>query len=272
MIQTRSLILALLFSTIALADINTDFDHILSGKQPVSTEVVDSMFRQFMTEYKLQMKYSPADKFRATGVDRKAVFANKVAEIIKHNSDPNTAFKKGINAFSDMTESEFFDYYNLVNAEQKCSATTPRSELSKRLENIPDNFDWRDKGIVSPVKNQGSCGSCWTFSTVGCLESHYLKKYGQFRNLSEQQLVDCAGDFDNHGCNGGLPSHAFEYIMYAGGIAEEKSYPYTAKTNNCSLDQNTLSVGVIGGSVNISLSEDDLKQALFVNGPISVAF
>jgi hypothetical protein len=138
------LILALLFSTIALADINTDFDQILSGNMPVSTEIVDNMFRQFMTEYKLQMKYSPADRYRTTGVDRKAVFANKVAEIINHNRNPTSTFKKGINAFSDMTESEFFDYYNLVNAEQKCSATTHRSELSKRLEDMPANFDWRD--------------------------------------------------------------------------------------------------------------------------------
>jgi len=80
------------------------------------------------------------------------------------------------------------------------------------------------------VKNQGSCGSCWTFSTVGALEAHTMIKYGfKFIPLSEQQLVDCAGDFDNHGCSGGLPSHAFEYISHAGGITSEDAYPYFAK-------------------------------------------
>jgi cathepsin H len=98
------------------------------------------------------------------------------------------------------------------------------------LRDIPAHWDWRDLGIVSPVKNQAKCGSCWTFSTVGAMESHYIKKYGQFRNLSEQQLVDCAGDFDNYGCNGGLPSHAFEYIKYNGGLTTEDQYPYMAVT------------------------------------------
>lgn len=91
-------------------------------------------------------------------------------------------------------------------------------------------FDWRHFGRVSPVKDQGHCGSCWTFSTVGALEAHTMIRYqGHWASLSEQQLVDCAGDFDNHGCEGGLPSHAFEYIMHAGGISTEDDYPYFAK-------------------------------------------
>ena len=108
------------------------------------------------------------------------------------------------------------------------------------LKDIPSHWDWRDYGIVSPVKNQAKCGSCWTFSTVGAMESHYIKKYGQFRNLSEQQLVDCAGAFDNYGCNGGLPSHAFEYILSAGGLTTEDEYPYKAVTQaSCLLQQGT---------------------------------
>jgi cathepsin H len=71
--------------------------------------------------------------------------------------------------------------------------------------------------MVTPVKNQGNCGSCWAFSTVGAMESHW-NILGKGKNLtfSEQQLVDCASDFKNHGCNGGLPSQAFEYIRYNG--------------------------------------------------------
>ena len=81
--------------------------------------------------------------------------------------------------------------------------------------------------------------------------------------MSEQQLVDCAGDFDNDGCDGGLPSHAFEYILSVGGIAEESAYPYNADDNDCTVDKKKFSVGVVGGSVNISISEVDLKQALY---------
>ena len=71
-------------------------------------------------------------------------------------------------------------------------------------------MDWREKGVVSPVKNQGNCGSCWTFSTTGALEAAYALEFGSILSLSEQQLIDCAQAFDNHGCSGGLPSHAFE--------------------------------------------------------------
>merc|ERR1719183_2265563 len=107
-------------------------------------------------------------------------------------------------------------------AKQNCSATKSETKALE-LDDVPDSWDWRDHNGVSPVKNQGSCGSCWTFSTVGALEAHSLIKYGSFVPLSEQQLVDCAQAFDNHGCNGGLPSHAFEYVMHTGGISTEKS-------------------------------------------------
>lgn len=125
-----------------------------------------------------------------------------------------------------MTEEEFMEHFNFK-TEQHCSATNRKSFGSLNA-NIPKEWDWRSLGVVSPVKNQGKCGSCWTFSTIGALESHFLLKYGQFRNLSEQQLVDCAGDYDNHGCKGGLPSHAFEYIKDNGGISLETNYPYLA--------------------------------------------
>lgn len=108
---------------------------------------------------------------------------------------------------------------------------------------------------------------------MGALEAHSLIKYGQFDSLAEQQLVDCAGDFDNHGCNGGLPSHAFEYIMHAGGISTETSYPYFAQTRNCTVDKSTFALQVNGGSVNITEGDErSLALAIFDKGPVSIAF
>jgi len=129
--------------------------------------------------------------------------------------------------------------FHIVKDPQHCSATHYKTVAAKKhkLEDIPTHWDWRDVGGVTPVKNQGHCGSCWTFSTVGTLESHYLLKFGQFRNLSEQQLVDCAGDYDNHGCSGGLPSHAFEYITNNGGLMTEVDYPYMAVNQTCAFKQ-----------------------------------
>ncbi|CDW81400.1 cathepsin h [Stylonychia lemnae] len=266
-------VLALLFSSLALANINKDFAHILDGTSAVTLDDIEVMYSKFVQQYKQQMNYSPSSQFKSQTIDRKMIFAQKVQEIIKHNTAPSVSYKKGLNPFSDMTEEEFVSYYNInAQAEQNCSATK-RSEIPQLMgDGIPEQWDWRDKGIVSPVKNQGHCGSCWTFSTVGCLEAHYLKRYGQFKNLSEQQLVDCASAYDNHGCNGGLPSHAFEYVKDNGGISTEASYPYQAVTNQCTVNPSSYAVGVRGGAVNISLSEEDLRQALFNNGPISIAF
>lgn len=94
---------------------------------------------------------------------------------------------------------------------QNCSATN-KFKVTEDFKNaaIPDTYEWNNFGLVSPVKNQGACGSCWTFSTIGAMESHWnILGKGKNVTFAEQQLVDCAGDFDNHGCNGGLPSHAF---------------------------------------------------------------
>ena len=121
-----------------------------------------------------------------------------------------------------MSEEEFFSTH--LGAAQDCSATEHNLKLIPQNDLLEDtNFDWRnlDPNPVTPVKNQGKCGSCWTFSTTGCLEAHWKIYKGETVYLSEQQLVDCAGDFDNHGCNGGLPSHAFEYIRYNKGLMSE---------------------------------------------------
>ena len=161
-------------------------------------------------------------------------------------------------------------------APQNCSATSSlkvKEEIKKKA--IPDNYEWNDYGMVSPVKNQGACGSCWTFSTVGAMESHW-NILGKGRNLtfSEQQLVDCGGDFDNHGCNGGLPSHAFEYIRYSiHGLESDKTYPYVAKTNTCVYRP---SIGIAyarHGSYNITQGDEkELAERLYNAGPISVSF
>lgn len=92
-------------------------------------------------------------------------------------------------------------------------------------------IDWVSKGGVSGVKNQGSCGSCWAFSATGVMESS-AKIKGQVVSLSEQQLVDCSAAEGNHGCNGGWPSNALNYVK-AHGISTESEYPYTATTSSC---------------------------------------
>jgi C1A family cysteine protease len=123
------------------------------------------------------------------------------------------------------------------------------------------------------VKNQGHCGSCWTFSTVGMMEALHVIKTGKMLLFSEQQLVDCAQDFNNHGCNGGLPSQAFEYIRYNGGLSKMEDYPYVCGDGTCN---------VTGGpcAFNPVSSCDSLQQRnhngcrprhLLTNGPLFCA-
>lgn len=203
-----------------------------------------------------------------------------------------TLYKKTIDGpFADLTDDEFATMY-LMQEPQDCSATSHRS--SGRLRPLPSSFetdeskplavDWRTKGIMTPVKNQGHCGSCWTFSTSGCLEAHTCLAAGKdctaWTGLSEEQLVECAGAFDNHGCSGGLPSHAFEYLKYNGGMLTEEDYPYTAPDNGgnatCSLDErsaNSKWTAQVAEVFNItSRDEDDLVHAVATIGPVSIAY
>lgn len=201
------------------------------------------------------------------------IFVSNVEKVVQHNSDPRKLYVREINRYSAMTFEEVKDYYHMddvLKAMQNCSATA-----SKKLEkeDVPDTWDWREHGAVSPVKDQDGCGSCWAFSTVGCLESAHLIKYGSLVTYSEQQLVDCAGDFENNGCSGGLPSHAYEYIYHVGGLALNESYPYDGNDHNCTVNESDYAVAVSSGSVNItSGDEEELKEHVYKYGPTSACY
>ncbi|CAJ1056743.1 pro-cathepsin H [Xyrichtys novacula] len=175
-----------------------------------------------------------------------------------------------LNQFSDMTFSEFRKAF-LWSEPQNCSATKGTYLYSNGPS--PDSIDWRKKGnFVTDVKNQGPCGSCWTFSTTGCLESVTAINTGKLVPLSEQQLVDCAQDFNNHGCNGGLPSQAFEYIMYNKGLMTEKDYPYKATEGVC-VYKPELAAAFVKDVVNITANDEmGMVDAVGTRNPVSFAF
>uniref|UniRef100_A0A8C3V8X8 Pro-cathepsin H n=1 Tax=Catharus ustulatus TaxID=91951 RepID=A0A8C3V8X8_CATUS len=175
-----------------------------------------------------------------------------------------------LSRFSDLTFAEFKKLY-LWSEPQNCSAT--KGNFLRSSGPYPDSIDWRKKGnFVTPVKNQGACGSCWTFSTTGCLESAIAIATGKLLSLAEQQLVDCAQAFNNHGCSGGLPSQAFEYILYNKGLMGEDSYPYRAKNGTCKF-QPEKAIAFVKDVINITqYDEDGMVEAVGRHNPVSFAF
>ncbi|CAN6699151.1 unnamed protein product [Malus baccata var. baccata] len=190
-------------------------------------------------------------------------------KLIRSTNRKGLSYTLAVNRFADWSWEEFARHR--LGAAQNCSATTKGNhKLTDAV--LPESKNWKEEGIVTPVKDQGHCGSCWTFSTTGALEAAYVQAFGKQISLSEQQLVDCAGDFNNNGCNGGLPSQAFEYIKYNGGLDTEAAYPYVGVDGACKFSSENVGVQVVD-SVNITLgAEEELKHAVAFVRPVSVAF
>jgi C1A family cysteine protease len=130
---------------------------------------------------------------------------------------------------------------------------------------LPAAIDWRTKGAVTPIKNQGQCGSGWAFSATGAVEGIVAIKSGSLHSLSEQQLIDCSGSSGNQGCNGGTPENAFKYIIRSGS-ASEASYPYTARDGSC---KQATSVAHISGLLRLPPGDEETLKARVAQQPVS---
>jgi len=165
---------------------------------------------------------------------------------------------------------EFTGMLNGLNSNNKILRNGKKFMKPANVE-VPKSVDWRKQGAVTPVKDQAQCGSCWAFSTTGSLEGQHFRKTGELVSLSEQNLVDCSGDYGNYGCNGGLMDSAFEYIQANGGIDTEASYPYEARDRKCRFTKANVGATVSGFMDVESGDEDALVSAIATVGPISVA-
>jgi len=192
-----------------------------------------------------QPKHSPAraefEKFKETfdkqyskseEIYRFTIFQVNLKKIEQHNADNTQTYKMDVNQFTDMTQEEFVE--KILTKMNDLKTLQPKIFIEETYEPVPNGVDWRTQGVVSPIKNQGSCGSCWSFSTTGLLESTYKLKKGTLPSFSEQQLVDCCGKkgFQCQGCNGAWPEWALNYVNSAG-IVSESSYPYKGVEGAC---------------------------------------
>jgi len=210
------------------------------------------------------------------GLDEKqkrfSVFKDNFLYIHQHNNQGNPSFKLGLNQFADLSHEEFKATYlgaKLDTKKRLSKSPSPRYQYSEG-ENLPESVDWREKGAVAAVKNQGSCGSCWAFSTVAAVEGINQIVTGNLTSLSEQELVDCDTSY-NQGCNGGLMDYAFQFIIDNGGLDSEDDYPYTANDGSCDAYRKNAHVVTIDSYEDVPENDEKSLKKAAAHQPISVA-
>jgi cathepsin L len=228
---------------------------------------------QLFREFKL--KHNKVYETDVQETERFQIFKENVAYINSHNMNSEThGFTLGINHLADLSHAEYKAF--LLGSGAPSSGSNSSAYLAPQNYDAPTEVDWRSQGYVTPVKDQGQCGSCWAFSTVASLEGQYFKKNGNLVSLAEQQLVDCSRSFGNQGCNGGLMDQGFQYIKsHSTGMALESSYRYTARDGSCHPDSDLSfpsPAATVTGFTDVQVgSEADLTNALATVGPIAVA-
>jgi cathepsin L len=219
-----------------------------------------SQWSNFVSTY--EKSYTDVEAAR-----RFEIFKRNVDFIDDHNNSTST-YTLAINKFADMSFEEFSATYLGYKMPQRTNGQ--KFAANVRVEALPASFDWRQKGAVTGVKDQGQCGSCWSFSTTGSVEGCHFLGTGKLVSLSEQNLVDCSQAEGNMGCDGGLMDDAFQYIMDNKGIDTEDSYPYTAEDGTCHYSKKNCG-STVTAFTDVTSGDESALQVAVSNAPVSVA-
>merc|ERR1719163_397780 len=198
---------------------------------------------------------------------KRLTYNRNLAFIRSHNlraDQGKETYRLGVNQFTDMNKKEFKD-----------TMLGQHQHFEKDYADLSDvsplaSVDWRTKGAVTPVKNQGQCGSCWSFSTTGSIEGAVAIASGKLTSLSEQQLMDCSEAYGDHSCEGGLMDNAFKYVKANGGLDSEADYPYKMRDESCNKNKESQHVSAISGYKDVQPNESAMVAAVS-QGPVSIA-
>ncbi|XP_076235389.1 uncharacterized protein LOC143179865 [Calliopsis andreniformis] len=221
----------------------------------------ENLFKNFMRDHD-KVYASPEEEQK-----RFRIFKQNLETIQDLQKYEQGTGQYGVTMFADLTPREFKERHLGLRPELKQENEIPPAEAKIPDIELPPKFDWREYNVVTPVKDQGQCGSCWAFSVTGNVEGQYAIKHKKLLSLSEQELVDC--DNLDEGCNGGEMDNAYRIIEKLGGLELEKDYPYDAKNEKCHFAQSKAKVQVVS-HVNITSNETQMAQWLVQNGPISI--
>ncbi|KAJ8670341.1 hypothetical protein QAD02_001600 [Eretmocerus hayati] len=219
------------------------------------------LFHEFIVEYNKEYD-SEEEKER-----RFQIFRQNLDMIEELQRNEQGTGRYGVTQFTDLTKAEFKAKYLGLKPSLRSENDIPLPKAAIPDIELPTEYDWRHYNAVTPVKNQGSCGSCWAFSVTGNVEGQYKIKHGKLLSFSEQELVDC--DKLDEGCNGGLPDTAYRALEDLGGLELESDYPYDGVNEKCHFNKNKVRVSIVSG-VNITSNETQMAQWLVQNGPMSI--
>jgi len=243
----------------------------VSATLPALThEEATFVFSRWMKEHGKQ--YGSSAEFDT----RLSAFKHNVELVRNHQANPKRSWEMGLTKFADLTSEEFAEQYlGYLPRERNFMRSKNLAPKSPKTIALPASVDWTAAGKVTPVKDQGQCGSCWAFSTTGSIEAAYaIEQSTSPISLSEQELVDCAQSTGNQGCEGGLMDDAFEWIINSGGtpngLCTETAYPYTAMDGTCA-QANCTAAMYITAFTDVTTNSESALQAAVVNQPISIA-
>jgi len=238
----------------------------------VASQSYESAFQKWTEDFRV--KFSSAEH-------RIHVFGNWVENhmFIERSNNLGRSYELGHNQFSGMNRTEYLAWVQGPNPTINFFSVKSVASNPENLTALPYAVDWTTKGAVTPVKDQGQCGSCWSFSTTGALEGAFAIKYGTLVSFSEQQLVDCdtlGNGGRDHGCNGGLMDNAFAWIAKNNGLCTETDYPYvsgvTKTAGTCQKScKNVGGSDVLSSPIDVESASDVAMMVALAQQPVSIA-